>query len=406
MEKDGSGEPAGKDAELDALLSAVDGGMLEAIRGNLDLDTGFAQILGDLAGITPAGRPTGSAEAEPGGRAHGHDHALDPVPACEVPSAAPKIAASAGPKNHTGSRYPHRALIMLALAVVTALNIALLCSLSQNHRAVGAQAGANAPNPALKPIAGEPARDFLPQPRPQQLIVLDDKAGASASLRFAADSAGIGGDPVISYLRDSPSGPVLLLSGFPAGTAIRFLSSATGQPRRNCSAVSYWNLPFPSGGEQFSPATMICIAGGSGRVVLNTVQNPSNGQIGVFVNWSADLNMTGPKERLQLPGSSPSRQLPETPRPGSGGAGPALGDVGGSQGARTAGAGCRAFVDRPRPQKRPAAARTGPTTPTTNDSAASPPRQTQLDAHVVHGGGARMPAHRSVRAAEMRSGWV
>jgi hypothetical protein len=43
--KDGSGGSTGKDEELDALLSAADEGMLDAIRANLDLDTGFAQIL-------------------------------------------------------------------------------------------------------------------------------------------------------------------------------------------------------------------------------------------------------------------------------------------------------------------------------------------------------------------------
>jgi hypothetical protein len=284
MQKDDSGDSAGKDPELDALLSAVDGGMLEAIEDNLDLDTGFAQVLGGLAGITPAGRPTGSAQAEPGG----HDHALDPVLACEVSRAAREIAASAGAKSHRASPYPHRALITLALAVVTALNIAVLCSLSQNHGAIGAQYSANPTNPDLKPIAGEPARNFLPHSGPQQLIVLDNKVGASASLRFAADSARIGGDPVISYLRDSRSGPVLLLSGFPPGTAIRFLNSGAGQSCRN-RAVSHWNHHFPSGGEQFPPGTTICIAGTNGRVMLNTVQDQSSGQIGVIVNWSADL---------------------------------------------------------------------------------------------------------------------
>jgi hypothetical protein len=288
MQKDDSGDSAGKDPELDALLSAVDGGMLEAISDNLDLDTGFAQILAGLAGITPAGRPRGSAQAERGGHDHDHDHALDPVLACEVSEAAREIAASADPKSRRASPYPHRALITLALAVVTALNIAVLCSLSQNHGAIGAQSGANPTNPDLMPIAGEPARGFLPHSGPQQLIVLDNKVGAFASLRFAADSAGIGGDPVISYLRDSRSGPVLLLSGFPAGTAIRFLSGGAGRSCRNCP-VSYWNHPFPSGGEQLSPGTMICIAGTNGRVVLNTVQDQSSGQIGVIVNWSADL---------------------------------------------------------------------------------------------------------------------
>jgi hypothetical protein len=287
MEKDGSGDSAGQDTELDALLSAVDGGMLDAIRDNLDLDTGFAQILGGLAGTTPAGRPTGSARAEPGGHAHGH--ALDPVRACEVPGAAREIAASAGPKNHTGSPYRHGALITLALAVITVLNIAVLCSLSQSHGVIGARSGASATNPDFKRIAGEPARNLFPPPGARQLIVLDDKVGASASLRFAADSAGIGGDPVISYLRDSRSGPVLLLSGFPVGTAIRFLSSGAGPPCRNRTAASYWNLPFPSGGEQFSPGTTICIAGSNGRVVLNTIQDQSSGQIAVIVNWSADL---------------------------------------------------------------------------------------------------------------------
>src|SRR5215471_11748696 len=273
MEKDDSGDSAGKDPELDALLSAVDGGMLEAIGDNLDLDTGFAQILGGLAEITPAGRPTGSAQAEPGSHDHGHDHALDPVPACEVSRAAREIAASAGPKSHRASPYPHRALITLALAVVTALNVAVLCGLSQNHGAIGARSGINPINPDLKPIAGEPARDFLPHSGPQQLIVLDNKAGASASLRFAADSAGIGGDPVISYLRDSRSGPVLLLSGFPAGTTVGFLSVGTSRSCRNPSTVSDWNHSFPSGGTQFSPGTTICIAGANGRIMLETIQN-------------------------------------------------------------------------------------------------------------------------------------
>ena len=284
-QKDGSGDSVGKDAELDALLSAVDRGMLEAIRDNLDLDTGFARILGDLDGITPADRPTGSAKAEPGGHAHGHDHALDPVLAGEVSSAACKIAVSVGPKSRRKSPYRHRALITLALAVVTALNITVLCSLSHNHGTVVTQSGANATNPAAR----EPARDVFPPPTPQQLIVLDNKVGASASLRFAADSAGIGGDPVIRYLKDSRSGPVLLLSGFPPGSAIRFLSSSADQSCTTCSAVTYWNHPFPSAGQQFSPGTTICIAGSSGQVVLKTVQDQSTGQIGVLVNWSAEL---------------------------------------------------------------------------------------------------------------------
>jgi hypothetical protein len=311
MEKDGSGDSVGKDAGLDALLSAVDRGMLEAIRDNLDLDTGFARIVEDLDGITPTGRPTGSAKAAPGRHAHGHDHALDPVPAGEVSSTAGKIAVSVGPKNRRRSPYRHRALITLALAVVTALNIAVLCSLSHNHGTVVTQSGANATNP----VAGEPARDFFPPPTLRQLIVLDNKVGASASLRFAADSAGIGGDPVIRYLKDSRSGPVLLLSGFPPGTAIRFLGTGAGQSCTNYSAVTYWNHTFPSGGKQFSPGTTICIAGSSGQVVLMTVQDQSTGQIGVLVNWSVDLvNVLGPNERLQLLGDIPSRQLPGTPR--------------------------------------------------------------------------------------------
>ena len=291
MEKDGSGSSTGKDAELGALLSGADRGMLDAIRDHLDLDTGFAQILGDLAGITPAGRPAGPEEAEPGDHAHSYGHALDPVRACEVSGAAHKIPAPAGPRTRQEPRHHHRTLTTLALAVITALNIALLCSLSHNHGAISAQSGASATSPTPKPIAGEPARDLwlLPPPRPHQLIVLASKAGASASLRFAAYSAGIGGDPVISYLRDSRSGPVLLLSGFPAGTAIRFLSTGTDQSYGNCSTVSHQHHPFPSGGEQLSPGTTICITGDNGRVMLKTVQNQSGGQIGVIITWFPDL---------------------------------------------------------------------------------------------------------------------
>jgi hypothetical protein len=286
MEKDGSSDSTGKDAELDALLSAADSGMIEAIRENLDLETGFTQILGNLAGITPACRPTGPGEVEPGAHAHSYGRALDPVPSSEVASAAHKIPALAGSKRHTEPRYHHRALITLALAVVMALNIAVLCSLSHNHGALGSRYGASPTNPAFEPIPGErPAGRLLLR----QLIVLPDKAGASASLRFATDNAGLGGDPVISYLRDTRSGPVLLLSGFPAGTAVRFLAISADRSRRNHSAVSDWSYSFPPGGEQFSPRTMICIAGANGRVMLEAVQNQSSGQIGVSITWFWDL---------------------------------------------------------------------------------------------------------------------
>jgi hypothetical protein len=289
MEKDGSGNSTGKDTELDALLSAADRGMLDAIGDNLDLDTGFAQILGDLAGITPAGRPAGPAEADPGGHAHSHGHALDPVFACEVSGGARKIPAPADPETRKEPRDHHKTLTALALAVLTALNIALLCSLSHNHVAVSAPPGASVPSP--KPIATESARDlcYIPPPTPQQLIVLASKVGACASLRFAADNAGIGGDPVIRYLKDSRSGPILLLSGLPAGTAIRFLSTGADQSCRTCSTVSHRNQPFPPGGEELSPGTTICITGGNGQVMLKTVQNQPNAQIGVILTWIPGL---------------------------------------------------------------------------------------------------------------------
>jgi hypothetical protein len=196
------------------------------------------------------------------------------------------IPASADPQSPREPLYHHRVLIILAFAVVAALNIAVLFGLSQSHGAVGAQSGATATNPASKAIAGERPAGF---PRPRQVIVLADKVGASASLRFAAESAGIGGDPVISYLEDSRSGPVLLLSGFPAGAAVRFLSIGAGRSCRNCATVSDWSESFPSGGEQFSPGTMICIAGDNGRVVLDTVQNQASGQIRVIVSWFPGL---------------------------------------------------------------------------------------------------------------------
>ena len=288
MEKDSSSDSTGRDTELDALLSAADRGMLDAIRDNLDLDTGFAQILDNLAGITPSVRATGPAQAVPGGHAHSYGHVLDPVRACEVSGVAHKIPASAGPETRREPRRQHRMLITLALAVIAALNIALLCGLS--HEAIGARSDASA-SPAPKPIIGESVSTlcFVPPPRPQQFIVLADKAGDCASLRFAADSAGIGGDPVISFINNSPGGPVLLLSGFPVGTAISSLSTGAGRSGRNCSAVSHRNHPFPSSGEHFSPGTTICITGGSGRVMLNTVQNQASEQIGVLITWFPDL---------------------------------------------------------------------------------------------------------------------
>jgi hypothetical protein len=203
MGKDVSGNSTGKDTELDALLSAADGGMLDAIRDNLDLDTGLAQILGDLAGVTP----TGPADAEPGGHAHGNGHALDPVPACRASGAGRTISAPAGPEARTEPRYHRKTLTTLALAVVTALNIALLCSLSHNHgAAIAAPPGVG----VTRPIGGEPARDlcYILPPRPQRLIVLAPKAAAFASL-------------------------------------IGLLCTGAGPSCRTCSAVSHLNRPFP-----------------------------------------------------------------------------------------------------------------------------------------------------------------
>src|SRR5262249_11514525 len=154
----------------------------------------------------------------------------------------------AGPKTRKEPRDHHKTLTTVALAVITALSIALLCSLSYNYGAVGAQSGASATSP--KRIAGEPTRELWPFPpaRQHQLIVRPGKAGASACLSLVTYNAGIGGDPAISSLKDSRSGPVLLLSGFPAGTAIRFLSTGADQSCRTRSAVSRRNHPFPPGG--------------------------------------------------------------------------------------------------------------------------------------------------------------
>ena len=291
IEKDGCGGSTGKDKELDALLSAADRGMLDAIRDNVDLDTGFAQIVDNLADTTPPGQPAEPAEADPDGHASSYGHAFDPVDAYEVSSAAHRTPATADPRGNRDPLYRRGALVTLALALVAALNIAVLFSLSQNHGMASAQPGANVTNPPSEPISGRPAGNFhfSPPPKMQQLIVLANKPGASASLRFAADSVGIGGDPVISYLRDSRSGPVLLLSGLPAGTATRFLSIDADQSCRNCSTVSYWKYPFPSGGEQFSPGTTIYIAGANGRVILRTIQNHSSGQVIVIITWLPDL---------------------------------------------------------------------------------------------------------------------
>ena len=137
----------------------------------------------------------------------------------------------------------HRALITLALAVVAALNIAVLFSLSQTMRSPAPNLSPTRltfpprPLPAGRPEISTP----IPSPKTRQQVVLADKVGASASLRSAADSAGIGGDLVISYLRDSRNGLVLLLSGLPAGSATHVLSIDSDQSCRNCSTVSQWN---------------------------------------------------------------------------------------------------------------------------------------------------------------------
>jgi hypothetical protein len=288
--KDDSGDSTDKNKELDALLSAADRDLLGAIRDSVDLDTGFAQVLNDLAGPTPSGQPTGSEEADAGGRVPGYSRTLDPVPAGEVSSAARMIQAGAGPKGREPLHYP-RALITLAVAVVAALQVAVLFSLSQNHWFASAHSGATVTSPPSEPIAGGPARGsyFFRPPRMQRVVILADKVGAFASLRFAADSAGIGGNPLISYLKDSGNGPVLLLSGLPTGTATRFLSSDAGQSCGNCSEVSYWNYPFPSGGELIPLGTTVYIAGPNGRVILRTIQNQPSGQVVLFINWFPDL---------------------------------------------------------------------------------------------------------------------
>jgi hypothetical protein len=290
--KDGTGSSTGQDKDLDALLSAADKGMLDAIRANLDLDTGFAQILSGMAGITPAGRPAAPPEAGPVSQAPSWGHPFDPVRACQAAaSAAHKIPPASGSKSPRKRLYHHRALITLALTVIAALNIAVLVSLSQYHAVASAQSIARAANPPSAPIADEPARDLYPlrPPTTRQQVVLADKVGASASLRSAADSAGIGGDPVISYLRDSRNGPVLLLSGLPAGTAIMFLSIDADRSCWNCSVVGQRKYPFPRSGEQFSPGTRICIARANGRVILRTMQSQSSGQIDVIITSFPDL---------------------------------------------------------------------------------------------------------------------
>jgi hypothetical protein len=288
--KDDSGGSTDKDKELDAFLSDADAGLLDAIRDNVDLDTGFAQVIGDLTGTTSAGQPTGPADADPGGRAPSYGHEPDPVHAGEVFDAARTMAA-ADPKGSKEPLCHRRALVTLAVAVVAALQIALLFSLSQNHGFASAQSGASVTNPPSKPIAGEPAGDFNPvwPPRMRQVIVLASKARAFASLGFAADSAGIGGNPVISYVKGFSGSPVLLLSGLPVGTATRFLSISADQSCGNCPEVSDWSYQSASGGEQFSPGTTVYIAGGNGRVILRTVQNQSSGQVVVIITWFPDV---------------------------------------------------------------------------------------------------------------------
>ena len=159
MEKDDSGNSTGRETELDTFLSAADRGMLDAIRDNLDLDTGLAQVLSNLTGTAPASRPTGPAEAEPSGHAHNYGYAPGPALACELPGAAHKTPGPAVPESRKGPRDHQRALTTLTLAVITALSIALLCSLSHNHGAVGAQSGASP-----RPITREPAREALVLP--------------------------------------------------------------------------------------------------------------------------------------------------------------------------------------------------------------------------------------------------
>jgi hypothetical protein len=99
--------------------------------------------------------------------------------------------------------------------------------------------------------------------------------------------AGIDGNLAIRYLRDSRSGPVLLLSGLPIGTVTRFLSM--GRACADCYTVGYGNYTFPPGGEEFPAGTGIWIAGHDGEIILRTLQDQFSGQVDVTIVWRPGL---------------------------------------------------------------------------------------------------------------------
>jgi hypothetical protein len=285
---------ASQDAELDALLSAADKGMLDAIRDNLDLDAGFAQALDASGAVTPASRPAPAThpKGKDCGGAHAHRNTPDPLHARNTPAPphpVPALAARAGLRELS---YSGRAAITVALALVAALYVALFLDLTQDHGGAFAQPVASAPYlPAqppdgfpAKPHPGEPPRGFHPPfYMPQRLAVLDIPAGTSMSLKFAADSAGIGGHPVISYVKDYPSGPTLLLFDFPEGTHVRLLSADTGQPATSPRVDDQQGHPFHSRGEQFPPKATIAIAGPSAMVILKTMPDQPGNRVYVIV---------------------------------------------------------------------------------------------------------------------------
>jgi hypothetical protein len=193
------GDPLDSGPELHAILRAADNGLLQAIENNLDLNAGFSRLISELPEVAPA--DTQRSPARTGPRRAG----LYAARVAGAPAEGRWLSPLA--VNGGGGAAPHNRsrLIMLGLAVALALNIGVLTSLIHNS-ATSPQPGASGIALPANHLPHEPAigRRF-PPPRPQQVIILGSP-GAFAPLGDFAAGAGIGGNPVISYLENSGKG--------------------------------------------------------------------------------------------------------------------------------------------------------------------------------------------------------
>lgn len=157
IDKEKSDGPAGDDTGLDALMAAADQGMLDAIRASLDLDAGFAQVLGSLESTVPPAPLASASETRPCNCGN-----------VSQPTGAPhRIGQSIHVSTAANRKQAWFAGILVAavFALIISLNVAVLVKIGRDRVSAFPQAGANAPCLPFKPPANLPMKPIIRIPR-------------------------------------------------------------------------------------------------------------------------------------------------------------------------------------------------------------------------------------------------